>query len=86
MQKHAGSFDFILDAVSADHDVNAYLNLLALNGNLMMVGARPKPLGVSAFSLIFGEPFQNVAKTVSRKSVADLLVKLATTPGLEKQP
>ncbi len=28
MQKHAGSFDFILDAVSADHDINAYLNLL----------------------------------------------------------
>ena len=54
MQKHAGSFDFILDAVSADHDVNAYLNLLALNGNLTMVGAPAKPLGVSAFSLIFG--------------------------------
>ena len=28
MQKHAGSFDFILDTVSAEHDVNAYLNLL----------------------------------------------------------
>jgi uncharacterized zinc-type alcohol dehydrogenase-like protein len=54
MQKHAGSFDFILDAVSADHDVNAYLNLLAIDGNLTMVGAPPKPLGVSAFSLIFG--------------------------------
>jgi alcohol dehydrogenase (NADP+) len=54
MQKHAGSFDFILDAVSADHDVNAYLNLLTLNGNLTMVGAPPKPLGVSAFALIFG--------------------------------
>ena len=54
MQKHAGSFDFILDAVSAGHDINAYLNLLALNGNLTIVGAPPKPLGVSAFSLIFG--------------------------------
>lgn len=54
MQKHADSFDFILDAVSADHDVNAYLNLLTLNGNLTLVGAPPKPLGVSAFSLIFG--------------------------------
>ena len=29
MKKHAGSFDFILDAVSADHDINAYINLLA---------------------------------------------------------
>jgi uncharacterized zinc-type alcohol dehydrogenase-like protein len=54
MQKHAGSLDFILDAVSADHDINAYLNLLALDGNLTIVGAPPKPLGVSAFSLILG--------------------------------
>src|SRR5579883_1621297 len=37
MQKHASSFDFILDAVSADHDVNAYLSLLGLGGNLTIV-------------------------------------------------
>ncbi|HLY18768.1 MAG TPA: NAD(P)-dependent alcohol dehydrogenase [Bryobacteraceae bacterium] len=52
MKKHAGSFDFILDAVSADHDIDAYLNLLGLDGNLTLVGAPPKPLGVSAFGLI----------------------------------
>ncbi len=52
MQKHAGSFDFILDAVSADHDINAYLNLLGLGGNLTLVGAPAKPLAISAFSLI----------------------------------
>ncbi|MEH2341962.1 MULTISPECIES: NAD(P)-dependent alcohol dehydrogenase [unclassified Nostoc] len=33
MQKHAGSFDFILDTVSAKHDINAYLNLLRLDGS-----------------------------------------------------
>jgi uncharacterized zinc-type alcohol dehydrogenase-like protein len=54
MQKHAGSFDFILDTVSADHDIDAYLNLLGVEGNLTLVGAPPKPLGVSAFSLIMG--------------------------------
>ena len=54
MQKHAGSFDFILDTVSADHDINAYLNLLGVEGNLTLVGAPPEPLGVSAFSLIMG--------------------------------
>jgi uncharacterized zinc-type alcohol dehydrogenase-like protein len=54
MQKHAGSFDFILDCVSADHDVNAYLNLLARDGNLTLVGAPAKPLSISAFSLIMG--------------------------------
>jgi uncharacterized zinc-type alcohol dehydrogenase-like protein len=52
MKKHAGSLDFILDAVSAEHDINAYLNLLDLDGNLVLVGAPAKPLGVSAFGLI----------------------------------
>jgi alcohol dehydrogenase (NADP+) len=52
MQKHAESFDFILDAVSADHDINAYLNLLRRDGNLTLVGAPAKPLAVSAFGLI----------------------------------
>ena len=54
MQKHAGSFDFILDTVSADHDINAYLNLLRRDGNITLVGAPAKPLGVSAFGLIMG--------------------------------
>jgi uncharacterized zinc-type alcohol dehydrogenase-like protein len=52
MQKHAGSFDFILDAVSAEHDVNAYLNLLKRNGTMVLVGAPEKPLPVGAFSLL----------------------------------
>lgn len=54
MQQHAGSFDFILDTISADHDINAYLNLLRLDGNITLVGAPPKPLSVAAFSLIMG--------------------------------
>jgi uncharacterized zinc-type alcohol dehydrogenase-like protein len=52
MQKHSGSFDFILDAVSADHDINAYINLLGRDGNLTLVGAPAEPLDVTAFSLI----------------------------------
>src|SRR5436853_4141819 len=47
MKKHAGSFDFILDAVSADHDINAYINLLGVDGNLTLVGAPAKPVAVS---------------------------------------
>jgi uncharacterized zinc-type alcohol dehydrogenase-like protein len=54
MQQHAGSFDFILDTVSAPHDINAYLNLLRRDGNITLVGAPEKPLGVSAFGLIMG--------------------------------
>ncbi|MCW1914545.1 NAD(P)-dependent alcohol dehydrogenase [Luteolibacter sp. GHJ8] len=52
MQKHAASFDFILDAVSADHDINAYLSLLKLDGNLTLVGAPENPLPVAAFNLL----------------------------------
>jgi alcohol dehydrogenase (NADP+) len=52
MQKHAGSFDFILDTVAADHDVNAYLNLLRRDGNMTLVGAPETPLGVLSFALI----------------------------------
>lgn len=54
MQAHAGTFDFILDCVSADHDINVYLGMLANDGELTLVGAPEKPLQVSAFALIFG--------------------------------
>ncbi|MEO6246900.1 MAG: NAD(P)-dependent alcohol dehydrogenase [Opitutaceae bacterium] len=53
MAAQAGSFDFILDAVSAQHDINAYLNLLKRDGNLTLVGAPEKPLPVAAFPLLF---------------------------------
>lgn len=54
MKRHAGTFDMILDCVSADHDVNAYLALVRAGGNLTLVGAPEKPLPVSAFALFFG--------------------------------
>jgi uncharacterized zinc-type alcohol dehydrogenase-like protein len=54
MQQHTGSFDFILDTVSVKHDLDAYLNLLRLDGNLTLVGVPPQPLEFSAFSLIMG--------------------------------
>jgi alcohol dehydrogenase (NADP+) len=52
MQKHAGSFDFILDAVSADHDLNSYLQLLNLDGTMTLVGAPARPSQVASFNLI----------------------------------
>jgi alcohol dehydrogenase (NADP+) len=69
MQKHVGSFDFILDAVSADHDINAYINLLRRDGNITLVGAPEKPLQVAAFGLIMGRrslsgsPIGGIAET-----------------------
>jgi len=54
MQKHAGSFDFILDTVSATHDVTVYLDLLKRNGTMTLLGAPETPGPVGIFSLIFG--------------------------------
>ena len=51
-KKHLGSFDFLLDTVSADHDINTYLQLLKLDGTLALVGAPERPLPVAAFSVI----------------------------------
>ena len=69
MQKHGGSFDFILDCVSADHDINAYISLLRRDGHLTLVGAPSKPMSVSAFGLIMGRrslsgsPIGGIAET-----------------------
>ena len=52
MKQHAKSFHFILDAVSANHDINMYLNLLGLDGTLTLVGVPEIPLAVGAFNLI----------------------------------
>jgi len=59
MAKHAGSFDLILDTVSADHDLNAYLALLKLDASLVVVGAPSNPQLVSVFSLLM--PRRNLA-------------------------
>ena len=52
MAAHASQFDFILDCVSAPHDMNAYLNLLRLDGTLCLVGIPEVPLSVAAFSVV----------------------------------
>jgi uncharacterized zinc-type alcohol dehydrogenase-like protein len=54
VNKHAGSFNFILDCVSAAHDVNSYLSLLKRDGTMTLVGAPEKPFPVTAFNLIMG--------------------------------
>lgn len=63
VKKVMGSFDFILDTVSADHDYNFYLQLLCTNGVMVCVGVPPTPAQVPAFNLIFG-----------RKSIAGSLI------------
>ena len=53
MAAEASKFDFILDCVAAQHDINAYLALLKRDGTLVQVGAPPEPLPVGVFGLIF---------------------------------
>lgn len=52
VQKAAQTFDFILDTVSAEHDLNTVLSMIKLNGTLCLVGVPPKAAEVHAFSLI----------------------------------
>jgi uncharacterized zinc-type alcohol dehydrogenase-like protein len=52
MEKQAASLDFILDAVSVEHDLNAYLRLLKLDGTMTLVGAPEKPTPISSFNLL----------------------------------
>ncbi|CAN5602334.1 NAD(P)-dependent alcohol dehydrogenase [soil metagenome] len=52
MKQHGNSFDFIIDTVSAKHDINAYLSMLKRDGTLTLVGVPPEPVPVEAFALI----------------------------------
>lgn len=54
MAAYEGKLHFILDAVSAEHDINAYLKLLRVDGSLALVGAPEEPLPIAAFSVIMG--------------------------------
>jgi uncharacterized zinc-type alcohol dehydrogenase-like protein len=54
MKKQLGSFDFILDTVSAEHDLNAYLGLLKRDGTLTLVGAPETPTPLRTLGLLFG--------------------------------
>jgi uncharacterized zinc-type alcohol dehydrogenase-like protein len=53
MQKHAGTFPFILDTVPTQHNINAYINLLKRDGTLGLVGAPAEPLPLDVFGLLF---------------------------------
>jgi alcohol dehydrogenase (NADP+) len=63
VKAHAGSFDFILDTVSAPHDINPLIASLRLDGHLVLVGLPTEPLATMAAGLIW-----------SRRSVAGSLI------------
>jgi uncharacterized zinc-type alcohol dehydrogenase-like protein len=73
MKKHTGSFDFILDTISADHDINVFLGMLGLDGTITLVGAPEKPLAVSSFALIFGHKNLNGSLIGGIKETQEML-------------
>ena len=89
MKKHTSSFDFILDTISAEHDINMYLQLLRRDGNITLVGAPPKPLAVAAFGLILGRrsvsgsPIGGIAET---QEMLDFCGKHSITADVEVIP
>jgi uncharacterized zinc-type alcohol dehydrogenase-like protein len=54
LKKYVRIMNFIIDTVSAKHDVNTYLNLLRHDGSLVLVGLPPEPLEIAAFSVVSG--------------------------------
>jgi uncharacterized zinc-type alcohol dehydrogenase-like protein len=89
MKAHAGSFDFILDCVSAEHDINAYLRLLKLDGTLCLVGAPEKPLPVAAFNMLLprkqfaGSAIGGIAET---QEMLDFCAQRGITSDVEMIP
>lgn len=87
MRKHANSFDFILDTVSGEHDLNAYLQLLKRDGTLTLVGAPEKPLPVAAFNLLLnrrrlaGSPIGGIEET---QEMLDFCGEHGITADIEK--
>jgi uncharacterized zinc-type alcohol dehydrogenase-like protein len=89
MKKHAASFDFVLDAVSAQHNINAYLSLLKLDGTLTLVGAPENPLPVAAFNLLLprrqfaGSAIGGIAET---QEMLDFCAEHGITSDIEMIP
>jgi len=77
MKKHAASFDFILDTVSAKHDMNSFLSLLKHNGNLTLVGLPEKPFEIAAFNLIRGIALSQALSSVALQKRKRCLIFVA---------
>jgi len=89
MKQHAGTFDFILDTVSGEHDINAYLWLLKRDGTVTLVGLPPKPLSVGAFPLIVGRKSlsgSNIGGIAETQEMLDFCAEHGITADVETLP
>jgi len=77
---------FIIDTVSAKHDVNTYLNLLRLDGSVVLVGLPPEPLEVGAFNVIMGRRSfagSNIGGIAETQEMLDFCAKHNITADIE---
>lgn len=83
----ARQFDFILDTVSANHDVNQYLNLLNWQGSVVMVGLPAEPLEIAAFSVVMGRRSfsgSNIGGIAETQEMLDFCFQHDITADIEK--
>lgn len=73
MQSGKRTLDFILDTVAANHSLGAYLELLKVNGTLVVVGAPEKPMALPSFPLIFGKRTVKGSMTGSMKETQEMI-------------
>jgi uncharacterized zinc-type alcohol dehydrogenase-like protein len=86
MKKYAGKLNFILDTVSAKHDVNIYLNQLTVDGSMVLVGLPPEPLAISAFNVIKGRRSfagSNIGGIAETQEMLDFCAKHNITADIE---
>ncbi|MCF8999621.1 NAD(P)-dependent alcohol dehydrogenase [Acinetobacter nectaris] len=86
LQEYNKKFDFILDTISAKHDVNQYLNLLTWEGSLVLVGLPPESLEVGAFNVVYGRRSfsgSNIGGIAETQEMLDFCFKHDITADIE---
>ncbi|GAB4238221.1 MAG: NAD(P)-dependent alcohol dehydrogenase [Chlamydiales bacterium] len=84
--EHQSKFDMILDTVSANHDVDEYLNLLKVDGSLVLVGLPAQPLQVGPFNLVKGRKNfsgSNIGGIAETQEVLDFCAEKNITADIE---
>lgn len=87
--RQSGKHDIIIDTVSADHDVNTYLNHLRVDGALVLVGLPAEPMKVSSFHLVHGRKSfsgSNIGGIAETQEVLDFCYQHGITADVEVLP
>jgi uncharacterized zinc-type alcohol dehydrogenase-like protein len=86
MKNYIRKMHFIIDTVSAKHDVNTYLHLLKPDGSVVLVGLPPESLEVNAFSVVSGRHSfsgSNIGGIAETQEMLDFCAKHNITADIE---